>query len=373
MRGKAAVFYKPGAPFEIKEFEVPTPEAGAALVRVTAAGICGSDLHLWRGEFPDPIYRLAPEGHAFGHEMIGHLAALGSGLSVDSLGQAVKEGDRVCFPYFYPCRRCYQCQRGELAACPNKRRRPKLRAAYCWNGAFGEYYYLRPGHFLYKVPDALPDELVAPLNCALAQILYAFEVIQLAHNDTVVIQGAGALGLYAIAIARSVGAEQIIVIDGVPARITLAQSFGADAVIDLATCPTPADRVAQVFKLTNGRGADVAVDLVGLPAVIPEGLAMLRSGGRYVEIGCIGPGQTVVLDPSQIVFGSLRIQGVYHYAPHIIRKAFDFLLDNGSNYPFERLISHRFPLERINEAFDVANWQKATDTTDSVIRVLIIP
>lgn len=373
VKGKAAVFYHPGVPFEIREFDLPDPEEHAALIQVTAAGICGSDLHLWRGDFPEAIYRLAPEGHAFGHEMTGIIARLGKGLQKDALGQPLREGDRVCFPYFYPCGRCPQCRRGHLAACPQKQRRPALRVARPWNGAFSEYYYLRSDHFLYKVPDDLPTELVATLNCALAQVLYAFQVIKVEAGDTVVIQGAGTLGLYAIAAARFAGAHQIIAIDGNAFRLALATKFRADHIIDIGQLQSASDRIAHVFGLTAGQGADLVVDMAGVPAVIPEGLSMLRSGGRYLEIGCIGSRQHVVLDPSQLVFGSLCLQGVYQYHPEIIPQAFAFLRQNQHLYPFEQLITHRFPLALLNEAFLFVDGQRASALSDPCMRAIVIP
>jgi threonine dehydrogenase-like Zn-dependent dehydrogenase len=305
--------------------------------------------------------------------MTGQIARLGKGLQTDTLGQPLREGDRVCFPYFYPCRRCSQCARGQLAACPHKQRRPALRAAYPWNGAYGEYYYVRPGHFLYKVPDDLSTEVVATLNCALAQVLYAFQVIKVEPDDTVVIQGAGALGLYALAAARFAGARQVIAIDGNIHRLALATRFHADHVIDINQLPSPSDRIARVLSLTDGQGADLVVDLAGVPAVIPEGLTMLRSGGRYLEIGCIGSRQQITLDPSQLVFGSLCLQGVYQYHPEIIPLAFHFLRQNQQLYPFDQIITHRFTLAEINEAFLCADTQKTAASQNLCLRAIIIP
>ena len=115
--GKAAVFLGPGKGYEIQEFDVPDPEPDAIVIGISMGGICGSDLHIWRGDSP-AFAGFA--GRVAGHEMTGRIAKLGANISTDSLGKPLKEGDRVCYAYFYPCNRCYQCNKGEFAACPAK-------------------------------------------------------------------------------------------------------------------------------------------------------------------------------------------------------------------------------------------------------------
>src|SRR5436190_17951960 len=139
MRGGVVAFSNAGERFQVQEVEVPEPEPGAIVVRVTMAGICDSDLHCWRGDVPNA-------GMVAGHEMVGRVQALGAGVSTDSLGRPLKEGDRITYPYFYPCRRCPVCLRGEFFACPNEvARRPMGESPY-FTGAYADYYYLRPGH-----------------------------------------------------------------------------------------------------------------------------------------------------------------------------------------------------------------------------------
>ena len=111
--GRAAVFFGPGKPFELRDVPVPEVEPGAVLIRVSLANVCGSDLHFWRGDAP---LALPPDGWIFGHEMTGRVAALGPGVASDSLGRPLREGDRVAFCYFYPCGRCYVCLHGQRAA-----------------------------------------------------------------------------------------------------------------------------------------------------------------------------------------------------------------------------------------------------------------
>jgi L-iditol 2-dehydrogenase len=369
--GRAAVFLGPGRPFEIRALPLPDPEPGAILVRVSLASVCGSDLHFWRGDAP---VALPPDGWIFGHEMTGRVARLGPGVSTDSLGRPLREGDRVAYCYFYPCGRCYACLRGERAACPNKVGRATGPGEFPgFVGAFAEYYYLRPGGFVFAVPDGLPDAVVAPVNCALSQVLYGLDRAGLRLGDAVVIQGAGGLGLLATAVAREMGASQVIVVDRVPERLALARAFGADHTLDLAEVPDRKARAKLVRQWTGGRGGDLVCDFVGLPQVIPEGLEMLRYGGTYLEIGCISRGRTVEIDPSSLVWGSKRVLGISMYDPGVIPRALQFLERRRGAYPFDRLISRTFPLEAIDEAFRQAEWHERDASAGGVTRAAVVP
>ena len=177
-----------------------------------------------------------------------------------------------------------------------------------FSGAYGEYYYLKPGGRIFKMPDEVTDEVATPVNCALSQVTYGLRRPACATATRWSIQGAGGLGLNAIAVAKEMGADAVIAIDGVPSRLELAKRFGADEVIDISQLQEPAERIAKVKALTQNRGGDIVVEVVGLPAVVPEGLQMLREGGTYLEIGNISFGNTTTLDPSQLVWGSKRIQ-----------------------------------------------------------------
>jgi threonine dehydrogenase-like Zn-dependent dehydrogenase len=132
-----------------------------------------------------------------------------------------------------------------------------------FSGAYGEYYYLKPGGWIFKVPDEITDEMATPVNCALSQVTYGLQKAGLRYGDTVVVQGAGGLGLNAIAVAKEMGADAVIAIDGVPSRLALAKKFGADEVIDMNENPGPMDRIAKVKGMTGGRGGDVVVEVVG--------------------------------------------------------------------------------------------------------------
>jgi threonine dehydrogenase-like Zn-dependent dehydrogenase len=159
------------------------------------------------------------------------------------------------------------------------------------------------------------------------------------------------------------GAATVVVVDQIPGRLELARMFGADHTINLKEVPERKDRVALVRKYTGGAGADVACDFVGFPQVIPEGLDMLRAGGTYLEIGTISRGAKVELEPATLVWGAKRIVGVIMYDAWVIPRALDFLVRNRARWPFDRLVSHTYPLERINEAFAESEWHGRDTTT----------
>jgi threonine dehydrogenase-like Zn-dependent dehydrogenase len=369
VKGKAAVFFGPGKPFEILELTLADLEPEAVLIRVSLANVCGSDLHFWRGDAP---LKLPADGWIFGHEMTGRVAGLGARVKTDSLGQPLKEGDRVAYAYFYPCGRCPACLGKEPAACLFKVGRPLGPSEFPhFHGAFAQYYYLRPGGAIFKVPDALTDELVAPVNCALSQVIFGLHKAGLRFGDTLVIQGAGGLGIQAAAVAKDMGASVVIVIDRIAGRLALARAFGADHTVNLTEITDRKERVSLVRKWTGGAGADVACDFVGFPEVIPEGIEMLRQGGTYLEIGTISRGAKAELEPATLVWGAKRIVGVIMYDPWVIPRALDFLVRNRSRWPFERLISHTFPLDQINDAFAQSEWH-ARDTT-SITRAAVAP
>jgi len=364
--GRAAVSRGSGIPMEIREYPVVDPAPDQLVARITMASICGSDLHMWRGEMPN----LGSGAIVPGHEMAGVVHARGRDWQTDSLGRPLKEGDRVTFSFFNPCGKCWACLSG-TARCPQ---RYALRALADdpphFHGAYAEYHVVKPGQWVFKVPDGLPDELVAPVNCALAQVLYSLHRIRIWLGDTIVIQGAGGLGLYGVAVAREMGAGQIIVVDRIPERLALAREFGADATIDLNELPQRADRVAFVRERTEGRGADVALEVAGVPAVVQEGLDMLRFGGRYCLVGNIVPGAVAEVVPHDIIRTSREVLGVVGYEAWAIPRALEFLARTRMKYPFDRLVSHRYPLAEINRAFQEADWALSAG---KVTRAVLVP
>jgi L-iditol 2-dehydrogenase len=368
MNGRAAVTRPDGQGMEVVEYQVPEPGPDEVLVRVTLACICGSDLHMWRGEVP--WFQRAPGIQ--GHEMTGRVARLGANRTRDSLGNELREGDRVAYSYFIPCGECWACMTG-VTGCPNRYRARNTTTADQpphFLGAYAEYYLLKPGQWIFKVPDELPDELVAPVNCALSQVVYGLNQITIWLSDTVVVQGAGALGIYACALAKDMGAGRVIAIDAVPERLALVRKFGADETILLGEVPTRDARVARVKELTRGVGADVTVEVAGVAGVVQEGLEMTRVGGRYLWMGNIVPGAKAEIVPHDAVRQPKTIKGVLAYDQWVIPRALDWMVRARSTYPFDELVGARFPLERINEAFEQAEWAAGKG---SVARTVIVP
>jgi threonine dehydrogenase-like Zn-dependent dehydrogenase len=270
-------------PLELREYRVPEPEPGAIVLRITQAGICGSDLHMWRGD-TEESRPIPPEGRSMGHEGTGVVAAMGSGVTSDTLGRTLREGDRVVFFATFPCWTCALCLQGDPNLCVEYPYRAVGTHPY-FVGTYADYYYLPPRHPVFKIPNELRDEIMAPVNCAMCTVAHGLGVAGARQGQTIVIQGAGGLGLTATALARDLGAERVIVIDRIQRRLDLARRFGADATIDIGELDTPASRVERVKELTGGLGADLVMELVGIPELLSEGVSMLRNGGTFLEIG----------------------------------------------------------------------------------------
>ncbi|MFQ5733449.1 MAG: zinc-binding dehydrogenase [Planctomycetaceae bacterium] len=350
--GLVATFTGVRQPFEIREFPVPNPEPGAILVKVRLANVCGSDLHAWRGEYDLTRGQKPPYCLSIGHEMAGEVAKLGDGVTTDSAGQPLTIGDRIVYQYFCPCGTCKACRGGKTPRCEAgmRYRFPPTEYPH-FNAAFGQYFYLQPGQALYRVPDNVPDDLAGPANCALSQVIDGLERGNLGIGHTLVIQGAGGLGVNAVAVAKERGVSQIIIIDGVESRLELATEFGADVTLNLNELNTPEERVRRVKELTAGDGADAVLELVGLGAVIPEGLAMLGSGGDYLMIGNINQKQRCELAPADLVHGGKTIRGLMWYRPQSLQTALTLLSTRADRYPFHKILSHKYPLTEVTQAF----------------------
>jgi threonine dehydrogenase-like Zn-dependent dehydrogenase len=187
------------------------------------------------------------------------------------------------------------------------------------------------------------------------------------EGHTVVIMGAGGLGLHAVAMAKDMGVHQVISMDRLDNRLRLAEEFGADATIDVEAYDTPQARVQRVRELTDGRGVDIVMELVGKAELLAEGIDMLSNGGTFVEIGDIVRGREVSIDPSKLLAGK-NIVGSLMYRPALLPKLLDYLVRNRYKLPFHTIISHKFPLAEVNEAMEKAEWnQRQTEITRAVL------
>lgn len=355
---RAAVLTRFDSPLEVKEYPLPpSVEPDAALVRVTLAGVCGTDVHLWRGQLPIPLPVI------LGHETVGVVERLGTNLTADWNGQRLAEGDRVTWSSSITCGRCYYCRiKGQPTRCLERkaygisydcRQPPHLL------GGYAEYIYLRPGTSVFRLPDELPTEAVIGAGCALVTSLHGLERIGIEWGDTVIIQGSGPVGLACLALAKTSGASRVIMIGGPEHRLEVAGRFGADYCIDV-TKTAAEKRTKQALDFTGGFGADLVLECVGIPQAVSEGLELCRDGGRYLILGHYGDAGTIAFNPHVVTRKQLVVAGSWGFEPRHTSAALQFLARSRSLFPFENLVSASFPLECAFEALQAtAGWATA--------------
>jgi threonine dehydrogenase-like Zn-dependent dehydrogenase len=356
---KAVVLEQFKEPLQLREFALPDAlETGSALVQTEMAGICGTDVHLWKGELPIQLPVI------LGHETVGRLVALGPGLERDWTGQPLRVGDRVTWTSSTSCGQCYYCaEKGQPTRCPDRRAYGigyRCDAAPHFLGGYAEYHYLRPRANVFKLPDHLPSESVIGAGCALITAIHGVERTGIQWRDNVVVQGAGPVGIAALAVAKSSGAGQVIVLGAPRARLEMARRFGADHVINIEEVRTAPARVAAVRELTRGFGADVVLECVGSPTAITEGMEMCRDGGKYLILGHYCDAGPIAWNPHLVTRKQLTVTGSWSSEPRHMRAAIDFLQQTRESFPFDQMVTHRFCLTRANEALQTtATWQSA--------------
>lgn len=354
MKGKLAVMTEPGK-LDIREYELPETGPGAVLAKIVRANVCGSEIHIWKGEHP------TKKTGCLGHEMVGQVEVLGEGVTTDNAGNPVKVGDRIAAVYYLTCGKCYYCNNYQYHLCENAynfySRSPEEFPHF--HGTFGTHFYIHPEQHFYKVPDNVPDSVAASSNCALSQVYFAIDKANIRFGDSVVIQGAGGLGLNAAAVAKEFGAT-VIVIDGIKSRLEKAKLFGADYVIDMNEYKTTEERAEFVNQITAGRGADVAMELTGVPAAFQEGIHFVRMGGKYISIGNVSPGKTTSFDPGLLTRKSIQILSLVRYDPIYLNKALQFLSNTIDKYPFTEMIDHDFVLNDVEAALDKSVSREVT-------------
>jgi L-iditol 2-dehydrogenase len=260
--------------------EVPDPQIAdhEVLVRVQACGICGSDVHGMDGSTGR---RLPPI--IMGHEAAGVIAEVGKQV------EGWKKGDRVTFDSTISCGTCWFCQRGLINLCDHRRVLGVSCDDYRQNGAFAEYVAL-PRRILYRLPDSVSFEqaaMVEPLSVA----VHAVDRTPISLGDTAVVVGVGMIGLLVVQALRVAGCGKIIAIDLEPQKLKLALTLGADLSLKADEC----DVAEEVRSHTNGRGADVAIEAVGLSPTINTAVASLRKGGWLTLVGNIRPSVEIPL------------------------------------------------------------------------------
>lgn len=256
----------PGHP--VVDAEVPMPQCGPGdvLVRVRAAGICHSDVHYRAGRS-----RVEPLPLTLGHEVAGEIAEVGQHVLSHSVG------DAVCLHYLVTCGQCDDCLAGREQFCATG-----SMLGHFTDGGWAEYIVV-PARNAVPLPHRVPFEQGAVMMCSSATSLHALRKGRLKVGETVLVVGAGGLGMSAVQLARALGATDVIAVDRDPTKLALAERFGARTI--LAADRSPDEVVAQVRAMTNGRGVDVALELVGKPDTMRTALQSLAPLGRAVVVG----------------------------------------------------------------------------------------
>jgi L-iditol 2-dehydrogenase len=275
---------------EIADLPIPAVGPDEILVRVEACGICGSDVHGYDGSSGRRIPPIV-----MGHEAAGTVAAIGSSV------EGLSEGDRVTFDSTVYCGACEFCALGQINLCNNRQVIGVSCGDYRRHGAFAEFVVV-PQRIVYRLPDSISFEEAAMLE-AVSVALHAVRVAQLSGGETALVIGAGMIGLLTLQAARAAGCSRVFIADVDASRLKLATMVGADAALHCSG----ADLVAEVKKLTGGRGADVVLEAVGRNETVTGAIECTRKGGTVVLVGNIAPEVTL---PLQIVVTrQLRLQG----------------------------------------------------------------
>ncbi len=320
----AAMFYGP-MDVRMEERPIPSVGAGEVLLQVAAATTCGTDLKTYRRGHP-LLFQHPPAG--FGHEVAGVVAAVGSGVT------QCHEGDAIVVANSAPCLRCFFCRRGRYSLCED---------LLFLNGAYAEYL-LVPERIvrqnLYKLPTTtsfIAAALTEPLACA----LHGVDASEITPGDTVVIMGAGPLGLLLTALAKLRGAYVIVTGHGAE-RLQLARHFGADTLIDVSSLSSTAQCEAVRAQTEGQRGADVVIEAIGTPETWTLATSMVRPGGLVNFFGGCPSGTQVALETRPLHYGELTTKGVFHHTPAYFAQALDLI--TGRHIDVEALISERVPL-----------------------------
>jgi putative phosphonate catabolism associated alcohol dehydrogenase len=327
-RATHAVFDGPGFPLRMASSALPAPGPGHALVRILLATVCGSDLHT-----------IDPCPCILGHEAVGVVESVGHGSDPEWVGK------RVTWTLADSCGACRPCTEWGL---PQKCDRlfkyghAAMDDAGILSGCYSTHVLLRPGTALCEVPADVPDAIAAPANCALATAIAVVESLP-PRGTHAVVQGGGMVGCMVAALLRVAGWPHVAVIEPLMARHDMARRCGATALV-----PADAEDRLPAF------GADVVVETAGVPAVIPQGLRLLRPGGHYAWAGMVHPASAVSLTGEQVIRKCLTIRGTHNYAPRHLAMAMKFLRAHGRRLGMEADISPPLPLHDLPRAIDLA-------------------
>ena len=334
---KCAVFYGP-LNVRIEEVPIPEPDEDEILVKVKAALTCGTDLKTYkRGAHPTYIKPPA----RFGHEFSGEVVEIGRNIK-----GGIKVGDRIVCANSAPCGYCYYCKLGRESLCEN---------LFYLNGSYSQYIII-PGRIiqknLYIIPEHISYEeaaILEPLSC----VLHGAEESEIQMGDSVVINGAGPIGLMFVKLAVLKGAF-VIVTDLNDERLSYAKDFGAKVTIKIKE---GIDEIKEVKKISEGgRGVDIAIEATGVPKVWENTVKMLRKGGTAVLFGGCQSGTSVNIDTSIIHYNEVMIKGIYHHTPYYVKRAFDLIINRIVNA--RDFITSTVPLDNLVGAFQKMDKQE---------------
>jgi alcohol dehydrogenase len=344
---KALVFRGPN---QISLEEVPIPQAqyGEAVIRVTLTTICGTDVHILKGEYP------VKPGLIIGHEAVGVIHDLGPGVT------GYEKGDRVLVGAITPCGQCNACLSGDLSQCGGPIGGWKFGNTI--NGAQAEYLLVPDAIAnLAKVPDHLRDEEVVLLADIASTGFSASESAPVKIGDAVAIFAQGPIGLCATVGARLHGASCVYVVDSNPLRLQQAKRMGADVLLNFSET----DPVREIMRLTEGRGVDVAIEALGRQETFENALRVLRPGGTLSSLGVYCGKLSIPLEPFAAGLGDHKIITTLCPGGKERMRRLMELVAHG-RVDLTPLLTHTFPLERITDAYDLFAAQR-----DGVLKVAI--
>lgn len=356
---RAVVFKGAGQPLELVPFVVPEPQGKELLVRVTCCTLCRSDLYTYSGR------RTEPTPTVLGHEIVGQIAAFGPDAPhVDAEGNAVEVGSRVTWAVAVGCGSCFFCHDDLPQKCerPHKYGHHRVALDRPLGGGLSEFVLLVPNTFWLRVPDEVPDAVAAPANCATATVAALLRHAGPIAGRSVLVLGAGVLGVTACAMAHAAGAKAVMVSDPAAASRERAVKFGATHTFPAET----SDLATGVRDATHGRGADIVLELAGAAATVQTAFTLTRTGGTVVLAGTVAPVGTVPFDPENAVRRMLTIRGVHNYHPRDLVTALKFLAGAGRGFPWRGLVVEEYPLEQTEQAFTAAQGQPG-------LRVAVLP
>lgn len=353
---KAAIFAEPG---RIVLDDKPIPEVGPldALLRITTTTICGTDIHILKGEYP------VARGLTVGHEPVGIVERLGSAV------EGFHEGQRVIAGAITPSGYSAACLCG-CASQDGAGSKHGFKAAGGWkfgntiDGCQAEYLLVPDAMAnLAPVPDSLTDEDVLMCPDIMSTGFSGAESGRIRIGDTVVVFAQGPIGLCATAGAKLRGATMIIAIDGVPSRLAAARSLGASHTVDF----NAVDPVAEIMRLTDGRGVDVAIEALGTQATFEAALRVLRPGGTLSSLGVYATDLTIPLGPFAAGLADLKIVTTLCPGGKERMRRLMSVIASG-RIDLKPLVTHRFRLDQIEAAYELFGHQR-----DGVLKVAITP